>query len=58
MAADTNTHEHTIIIQRKWDKGDGKKTSLFYNIMTYKQKGLTAPDQRCPLPQDCSEEID
>jgi len=58
MAADTNTHEHTIIIQRKWDKGDGKKTSLFYNIMTYKQKAMTDPDPRCPQPPDCSEEID
>jgi len=54
MAADTISHEHTIIIQRKW----GKTTSLFYNITTYKQKMLTDIDPRCPLPTNCSETID
>ena len=57
MAADTNSHEHTIIIQRKWVKSGGKTTSLFYNLMTYKQKTITDRDPKCPLPPDCSEEI-
>jgi hypothetical protein len=53
MAADTISHEHTMIIQRKV-KSNGQTNSVFYNLKTFKPLPYaTAKAATCPLPRDC-----